>query len=135
MQEALDEAADRMRDAGDDLGRGRPMEAEGSQGVASRRLEDAQQSLRQAMQQASEQAQGGSQSSEGQEGRGEEGDSEGADRGGQGNERDIELDIPTREEFRTPEEYRRALLEGMEGEVPEEYRSMKRRYYEELVHQ
>ena len=42
-------------------------------------------------------------------------------------------ELPAPEEFRTPEEYRRALLEGMEGEVPEEYRAMKRRYYEELV--
>ena len=39
----------------------------------------------------------------------------------------------SREEFRTPEEYRRALLEGMEGDVPEEYRALKKRYYEELV--
>ena len=48
---------------------------------------------------------------------------------------DAHMQIPGREEFRTPEEYRRALLEGMQGEVPEEYRAMKRRYYEELVHQ
>jgi hypothetical protein len=46
-----------------------------------------------------------------------------------------ELEIPGREEFRTPEEYRRALLRGMEGEVPDEYRALKKRYYEELVHQ
>ena len=39
------------------------------------------------------------------------------------------------EDFRTPEEYRQALLRGMEGDVPEEYRALKRRYYEELVHQ
>ena len=35
----------------------------------------------------------------------------------------------------TPEAYRRALLEGMEGEVPSEYRALKKRYYEELVNQ
>ena len=45
------------------------------------------------------------------------------------------VEIPGREEFQTPEEYRRALLEGAEGEVPEEYRAMKRRYFEELVSQ
>ena len=45
------------------------------------------------------------------------------------------MEIPGREEFRTPEAYRRALLEGMEGDVPEEYRALKKRYYEELVHQ
>ena len=43
--------------------------------------------------------------------------------------------MPQPEEFRTPEEYRRALLEGMEGEVPEEYRALKKRYFEELVNQ
>jgi hypothetical protein len=46
-----------------------------------------------------------------------------------------DLEIPGREAFQTPEEYRRALLEGMEGEVPEEYRAMKKRYFEELVSQ
>jgi hypothetical protein len=57
-----------------------------------------------------------------------------AEQEGDGEEmRRDDLDIPGREEFRTPEEYRRALLDGMEGEVPEEYRAMKRRYYEELV--
>ena len=35
----------------------------------------------------------------------------------------------------TPEAYRKALLEGMEGEVPEAYRAWKKRYYEELVQQ
>ena len=35
----------------------------------------------------------------------------------------------------TPEEYRKALLEGMSGSVPEEYQLLKKRYYEELVQQ
>jgi hypothetical protein len=47
----------------------------------------------------------------------------------------MKVEIPGREEFRTPEEYRRALLQGMEGDVPEEYRALKKRYYEELVAQ
>ena len=46
-----------------------------------------------------------------------------------------EIQIPSPEEFQTPEEYRRALLEGMEADVPEEYEALKKRYYEELVRQ
>jgi hypothetical protein len=45
------------------------------------------------------------------------------------------IDIPAPEDFQTPEAYRRALLEGMAGDVPEEYRSMKQQYFEELVRQ
>jgi hypothetical protein len=45
------------------------------------------------------------------------------------------VELPSPEDFMTPEAYRRALLEGMEGEVPDEYRQLKRRYYEELVQQ
>jgi hypothetical protein len=46
-----------------------------------------------------------------------------------------DMALPAPEAFRTPEEYRRALLQGMEGEVPEEYKTLNRRYYEELVRQ
>ncbi len=46
-----------------------------------------------------------------------------------------EVAIPAPEEFRTPEAYRRALLEGMQGDVPDEYEALKKRYYEELVRQ
>lgn len=134
MEEALDEAGERMQSASDDLGDGQPMQAEGEQGVASQRLRDAQQSLEQAAQQARQQSRGSGQGEQGDQ-KGEEGEGEGNRDGKDGNNRKAELEIPTREEFRTPEEYRRALLEGMEGEVPEEYRAMKKRYYEELVHQ
>ena len=103
--------------------------------VASQRLRDAQQSLQQAAQQARQQSQGSGQGEEQRDGESGEGEEEGREDGAHGQDRRAELEIPTREEFRTPEEYRRALLEGMEGEVPEEYRAMKKRYYEELVHQ
>jgi hypothetical protein len=134
MQEALEEASERMQQAGDDLRDGQPMAAEGSQGVAGQRLRDAKQSMQQAMQQAQQQAQA-MQQGQGQ-GQGDDQGQEGSEErtGGQGN-LDGDLEIPTREEFTTPEAYRRALLEGMEGDVPEEYRAMKKRYYEELVHQ
>ena len=46
-----------------------------------------------------------------------------------------QIEIPAPESFQTPEAYRRALLEGMEAEVPDEYRALKQRYYEDLVPQ
>jgi hypothetical protein len=44
-------------------------------------------------------------------------------------------ELPAPEEFHTPEEYREALLQGMEADVPDEFQALKKRYYEELVHQ
>jgi hypothetical protein len=132
MQEALDDAQERMGQATDDLGSNQPMQAEGSQGVAAQRVQDAIDALEQAQQQAAEM-------SESQQGKGgdqedrtmSQRDDDRTSGGQEANRQDLE--IPGPEEFHTPEEYRRALLEGMEGEVPEEYRAMKRRYYEELV--
>jgi hypothetical protein len=132
MHEALDDARGRMAQATDDLGGNQPMQAEGSQGVAAQRIQDAIDALEQAQQQAREMAQ----SQQGREGDKDDRtmsqrDDDRSSQAGEANRQDLE--IPGPEEFRTPEEYRRALLEGMEGEVPEEYRAMKRRYYEELV--
>ncbi|MEQ1503396.1 MAG: DUF4175 family protein [Myxococcota bacterium] len=129
MQEALDDASGRMEQASDDLKDGQPMQAEGSQGVAAQRVRDAIESIEQAQQQAQQmqqemQGQGGEQPQKPDD-----------QKNGSSMDRRVDLEIPGREEFRTPEEYRRALLEGMEGEVPEEYRTMKQRYFEELVHQ
>lgn len=130
MDEALKEAGQRMQHAADDLGRGRPMQAEGSQAMAADRLREAQEALDRALQQMRQQQQ--------QMGRGGRGDpQQSGDSEGEGRNREPfdPMEIPGREEFQTPEAYRRALLEGMEGDVPEEYRSLKKRYYEELVHQ
>jgi hypothetical protein len=44
-------------------------------------------------------------------------------------------EIPAPELFKTPEAYREALLEGMSGSVPEEFKALKRRFYEDLVRQ
>jgi hypothetical protein len=44
-------------------------------------------------------------------------------------------EIPAPELFKTPEAYRKALLEGMSGTVPEEFKSLKKRFYEDLVQQ
>lgn len=130
MKEAIEDASGRMQQAAEDLGQGQPMQAEGSQGVAAQRIRDAIDSLEKAQRQQQQQQQE-MQGKPGEEGK------QGEDDKPDGNQQQSrsEFDIPGREEFRTPEEYRRALLEGMEGEVPEEYRSMKQRYFEELVHQ
>ncbi|MFT4627995.1 MAG: hypothetical protein ACI8PZ_006689, partial [Myxococcota bacterium] len=103
-------------------------EAEGSQGVAAERVREARESLEQARDQAAQEASQLGQSGQREPGGGEE--QRGRDMSEAQN-----VPIPSREDFRTPEEYRRALLEGMEGDVPEQYRALKRRYYEELVHQ
>lgn len=135
MREALDDANQRMQQASDDLQQGQAMQAEGSQGMAAERLKDAARSLREAREQSARQMQemrqgsgGGGQQGEDQQG-GQQND------GHEGFQSRDDLEIPGREAFQTPEEYRRALLEGMEGEVPEEYRAMKKRYFEELVSQ
>jgi hypothetical protein len=133
MKEALDDAGQRMQQASDDLGQGQPMQAEGSQGVAGQRIEEAIEALEQAQRQAQQQQQAGAGGGEPQQG-----EQQGSEEGDEGQSDELsrrDLEIPGREEFRTPEEYRRALLEGMDGEVPEEYRAMKRRYFEELVGQ
>lgn len=129
MDEALQDGRQRMQHAADDLGRGRPMQAEGSQAMAADRLREAQDALDRALEQMRQQQQ--------QMRRGQRGEDSGQqrDRGERDNQPFTSMEIPGREEFQTPEEYRRALLEGMEGDVPEEYRSLKKRYYEELVHQ
>jgi hypothetical protein len=131
MEQALEEAGSRMEEAGQDLQSGRPMEAEGAQGVAAERIRDARKALERAQQQAKQQAQQLQQGNS----KGDSAPDEGGEQTGKGDRMMGELEIPGREEFRTPEEYRRALLRGMEGEVPDEYRALKKRYYEELVHQ
>jgi hypothetical protein len=69
-------------------------------------------------------------------GGGEEGEDQQGGNAGETSEQEFgSFQLPEPEAFMTPEAYRRALLDGMAGNVPEEYRAMKRRYYEELVHQ
>lgn len=131
LKEGMDQATEQSKRAGEAMQQGDPTGAQGGQQAAEDGLQQAQQALKDAqdrmrqLQQASSGRQPGEE--EEGEGQGEEGEGE--------NTEDAQLDLPTPEQFTTPEEYRRALLEGMEGEVPEEYRSMNRRYYEELVRQ
>ena len=129
LQEGLQDAGEQMGQASEDLGRARPMQAEGAQEMAAQRIRDARESLERAMEQARQQAMQLSQPSGRQEG------GRPKDDGTEDQSSRAEVELPSPEEFRTPEEYRRALLEGMQGDVPEEYRALKKRYYEELVHQ
>ncbi len=113
---------------------GYAQEAEGSQRAAIEGLEEAIKALDQAMQNSKDMSQmsecedckGGGDSSD------QSGDS---DKKGGRRPKVPRIEIPTPEEFRTPEAYRKALLEGMQGDVPGEYEALKRRYYEDLVRQ
>jgi hypothetical protein len=135
MGESLEQADQRMDDARQDLKNGQPMPAEGSQGAAAERIREARESLEKAMEQA-QQMQQQMQPRQGQQQRRDGNEqSRGEESGKDNDNRPNEIEIPGAEDFQTPEEYRRALLEGMEGEVPEEYRQMKKRYFEELVRQ
>jgi hypothetical protein len=133
MMESLESGESRMDQAGAELQQAQAMQAQGSQDAAERHVRDAIEALQQAMQQQASQGGGegeggGGEPTEGEpNGPGDEEDGE--------NMRPIDLELPEPEEFRTPEEYRRALLDGMAGDVPAEFRALKKRYYEELVHQ
>lgn len=112
---------------------GYAQEAEGSQRAAIQGLEEAIKALEEAMQDAQDM----SDMSEDGEGGGSQADKDkgGSDKKGGSRVRTPRVEIPTPEEFRTPEAYRQALLEGMQGDVPGEYEALKRRYYEDLVRQ
>ncbi len=129
LEEALDDAEGQMQQSGQDLRDGQPMPSEGAQGVAAQRLKDAQDALQQAMQQAQQQNQGLS------KGQGQPGDQPQSGNEGQDMDTPFQMEIPGAEDDFSAEEYRRQLLEGMEGDVPEEYRAWKKRYFEELVRQ
>ena len=57
--------------------------------------------------------------------------------GGEGDSESMssEVELPPIEPRVSPEEYRKMLLQGMQGGVPEEYETLKKKYYEELVAQ
>ena len=126
--EAMERAGQAMGQADEALQQGQPAPGEGHMreaaeqvGAAREELERLQQQMQQ-MQQMQQQM-GGKGNPEG------DGDSDSAPA------QRPRVELPDPEQFRTPEAYRRALLEGMESEVPEEYEALKRQYYEELVQQ
>jgi len=138
LQEGAKRGAEQARRAAEAMRDGEPMAAEGGQRAAEEGFRQAQEALQEAsrnLQQMQQAAQG--KGGEGEKGEGQEQEEgEGGQRSGDGSSsigEDIALPAP--EAFKTPEEYRRALLEGMEGDVPEEYKALNQRYYEELVRQ
>jgi hypothetical protein len=126
--ESMQRAGEAMERAGENLQSGRSMPGEGHQRDAAGRLQTTREALQQQMQQY-QQMQQRTQQMQGNEGQKNEENRDGEQYSTQ------EIQIPSPEEFQTPEEYRRALLEGMEADVPEEYEALKKRYYEELVRQ
>ena len=129
LNEGMEGAVREMKRAIESLNRGRTVEAEGAEGAAADRVRQAKEALEQA-------AAAMAQMQDAMRGEGQGSDPQ--DQGGRGEEEMVKTDpieIPAPEEFQTPEEYRKALLEGMQGEVPSEYEALKRRYYEDLVRQ
>lgn len=131
LERGTEQAAEQSGRAAEAMQRGDPNGAEGGQQATRDGLREAQDALQQAqenlrqMQQASRPSSGQGESGEGQR---QDGTSP-----SEQNAQDILLPAP--EQFQTPEEYRNALLEGMSGQVPDEYQNLNRRYYEELVRQ
>ncbi len=132
LEDGVERAAQDMERAQNSLEQGAALQGEGSQRSAAEGLAEAVRALERAMRDAREMSQcsrcqGGSQ----------DGDKprEDGDKGPQPMTRGQRVEIPAPEEFRTPEAYRKALLEGMQAAVPQEYEALNRRYYEELVRQ
>ncbi len=133
LVEGLERADTEMQQAEQTLPMGYAQEAEGSIRSAIQGLEEAIEALQDAMQDAQDM----SDMSECEDCGG--GQAAGQDKGGKGGDKEQRrpprIEIPTPEEFRTPEAYRQALLEGMQAEIPPQYEALERRYYEDLVRQ
>lgn len=129
LNEGMEGAVREMERATESLQRARTVEAEGAEGAAADRLRQAREALEQA-------AAAMAQMQEAMRGQGQQGGKrpDGKDRDGEERRQDP-IEIPAPEEFQSPEAYRKALLEGMQGDVPSEFEALKRRYYEELVRQ
>lgn len=131
LSEGVKRAEQEMGNASELLKGGKPVEGEGAELAAANHLAEASQALERAMRDR-EQMQ---RFMQGQSANRPEGQKQ-SQKDGEKTDRCAErVEIPVPEEFRTPEAYRRALLEGMSGAVPQEYEALKRRYYEELVKQ
>ena len=115
------EAGRNMDQAAYFLSEGENMAGESLQFQSSARIQDTIEALQQAaaqmqqMQQQMDQMAGGGE--------------------GDGDSMSSEVELPPIEPRVSPEEYRKMLLQGMQGGVPEEYETLKKKYYEELVAQ
>ncbi len=131
LEDALEQAAQQMATATELLARGTGSSGEIAQRVAADNLADANQALRRALREAADMSSLAMPPGSGQQVANRDGSGRGA--------REVNpperLGLPTPEEFATPEAYRKALLRGMQADVPTEYESMKKRYYQELVQQ
>jgi tetratricopeptide (TPR) repeat protein len=127
-QDNMRGAGSAMDDASESLQRGEAMAGEGHQREAKRRLDKTKQSLEQAAQRQQQMQQ----QMQRMEGEGEGGKPH---TGETPTDPMAQPEIPAPESFKTPEAYRRALLEGMAEDVPEEFQALKKRFYEELVRQ
>lgn len=131
MLDALENAKTAMSDAGTELRRGRPMPAEGVQGQAAEQVKEARHALEDVLQQMG--GGGGGEGESGGEGGEESDDGRGdldLDAGAMLDSRELNLD----DEFDL-DAFQRDVLRGMQGDVPESYRALKKRYYEELMTQ
>ena len=124
---SMGQAGEEMEQAQGAVEMGYAMSAEGHQRRAVDKVRETQEHLQQAMEKQSQMQQSMAQM------RGERG-GEAGDQHGDGPSTS-EPDIPAPELFQTAEAYREALLEGMAGEVPKEFETLKRRFYEDLVRQ
>ena len=122
--EAMNQAGQAMEQARSSLDGGLPMQGEGSQRHAAMLVRETKEHL----QQASDKQQQMEQMMQRMKGQRSED-------GSKTSNNMVNADIPAPELFKTPEEYRQALLEGMAGAVPEEFKALKRRFYEDLVRQ
>jgi Domain of unknown function (DUF4175) len=128
---AMQQAGGAMERAEQSMQYGEALEGEGHQRDAAGRVQAAREALQRQQEEASAMQQAMQQMRE-NEGQGGQPDKP---NGQQGASTRSEVVIPAPEAFQTPEAYRRALLEGMEGDVPDEFQALKRRYYQELVNQ
>jgi len=129
--ESMKQAGQAMEQADQALQQGQPAPGQGHMQDAANQVQNARQELEHQQQQL-QQMQRTQQAM-----RGNKDGSGGKDDKGQGEDQLMQsrVEIPAPEKFTTPEAYRRALLEGMQADVPEEYRAQNRQYYEELVRQ
>lgn len=120
----LGEAAQKMAEAGSSLGESNPRGAANRQGQALEKLSQLKEAMRQGQGEGGE---GGVPMPFGAAGSESGGDGEG--RGF----RSEQVEIPSADKSKAPEEFRRDILDAMKDETPERYRERVREYYEDLV--
>jgi uncharacterized protein YicC (UPF0701 family) len=111
-----------MEDAIEVLKEGDDMAGESLEYQASARIQDTIEALKQAAQDMQQMQQQSQQMMTGES-------------TGESSESMSSVELNPLEKEVSPEEYRKMLLEGMQGDVPDEYQALKKKYYEELVAQ